>query len=280
MIIEDGFFHADPHPGNLFYLPGEKLVFIDFGMIGYLSEQRRYQLMDLLNGMVTKNTDGVVEVLLDWSNATDIDSEALTVDMDTFIDQYHSLSLKQLNIPQLLSELIALMRDHKLALPQDLALMTKALLTLEGLGRQLDPSFDMSSEIGPFLSKAMLSRYAPNLLAKRGWQGFTEVVSLIAGVPKDLKSLVRAIRKNTFKVNVEVAHLERFANRIDRSVSRLTMGMITAALIIGSSIVMTVQGGPTLFGLPFFGLLGFLGAVVGGIWLLISIWLSGKGGDY
>jgi len=280
MIMEDGFFHADPHPGNLFYLPGEKLVFIDFGMIGYLSEQRRYQLMDLLNGMVTKNTDGVVEVLLDWSNATDIDSEALTVDMDTFIDQYHSLSLKQLNIPQLLSELIALMRDHKLALPQDLALMTKALLTLEGLGRQLDPSFDMSSEIGPFLSKAMLSRYAPNLLAKRGWQGFTEVVSLIAGVPKDLKSLVRAIRKNTFKVNVEVAHLERFANRIDRSVSRLTMGMITAALIIGSSIVMTVQGGPTLFGLPFFGLLGFLGAVVGGIWLLISIWLSGKGGDY
>jgi len=280
MIMEDGFFHADPHPGNLFYRAGEELVFIDFGMVGYLSEQRRYQLMDLLNGMVTKNTDAVVEVLLDWSAATDIDSEALAVDMDIFIDQYHSLSLKQLNIPQMLNELIALMRDHKLALPQDLALMTKALLTLEGLGRQLDPSFDMSSEIGPFLSKAMLSRYAPNLLAKRGWQGFTEVVGLIAGVPKDLKSLVRAIRKNTFKVNVEVAHLDRFANRMDRSVSRLTMGMITAALIIGSSIVMTVKGGPTLLGLPFFGLLGFLGAVVGGVWLLVSIWLSGKRGDY
>lgn len=280
MIMEDGFFHADPHPGNLFYQPEEKLVFIDFGMIGYLSEQRRYQLVDLLNGMVTKNTDSVVDVMLDWSGAIDIDSDALMVDLDIFIDQYHSLSLQQLNVPQMLNELIELMRDHKLALPQDLALMTKALLTLEGLGRQLDPSFDMSSEIEPFLGKALLSRYAPNLLAKRGWQGFNEVISLIAGVPKDLKGLVRAIRKNAFKVNVEVAHLDQFANRMDRSFSRLTMGMITAALIIGSSIVMTVEGGPTLLGLPFFGLLGFLGAVVGGIWLLASIWLSGKRGGF
>ena len=138
----------------------------------------------------------------------------------------------------------------------------------------------MSSEIEPFLGKALLSRYSPNLLAKRSWQGFTEVISLIAGVPKDLKGLVRAIRKNAFKVNVEVAHLDQFANRMDRSFSRLTMGMITAALIIGSSIVMTVEGGPTLLGLPFFGLLGFLGAVVGGIWLLASIWLSGKRGGF
>jgi len=85
--------------------------------------------------------------------------------------------------------------------------------------------------------------------------------------------LVRVLRKNAFRVNVDISHLEQFINRIDRSVSRLTMGMVTSALIIGSSIVMTVEGGPTLFGLPFFGLLG---AIAGGIWLLISIWLSGK----
>ena len=88
--------------------------------------------------------------------------------------------------------------------------------------------------------------------------------------------MVRVLRKNAFRVNVDISHLEQFINRIDCSVSRLTMGMVTSALIIGSSIVMTVEGGPTLFGLPFFGLLGFLGAIAGGIWLLISIWLSGK----
>jgi len=276
MILKEGFFHADPHPGNLFYLPDEKIAFIDFGMVGFLSERRRHQLVELLNGVVNQKADRVAEVMLDWSNSSGANNESLVLDMDVFIDQHHSLALSELNAAELLTELTGLMREHKLTLPPDLALLTKALFTLEGLGRQLDPEFDISTEVKPFLNEALLARYTPDALAKRGWQGMSELVELVIGLPTDLRGLVRVLRKNAFRVNVDISHLEQFINRIDRSVSRLTMGMVTSALIIGSSIVMTVEGGSTLFGLPFFGLLGFLGAIAGGIWLLISIWLSGK----
>ena len=131
-----------------------------------------------------------------------------------------------------------------------------------GGGRQLDPDFDMTAEASPFMRRAMLARYAPVVLAKRGWQGITTVIDLITS--------------GSFRVQVDLDDLERFADRIDQSLSRLAMSGIVAALIVGSSIVMTVQGGPTMLGLPFFGLLGFAGAVIGAIGLLFSIWRSGK----
>lgn len=145
-----------------------------------------------------------------------------------------------------------------------------------GGGRQLDPDFDMTAEASPFMRRAMLARYAPVVLAKRGWQGITTVIDLITGLPKDLRTVLRLIKSGSFRVQVDLDDLERFADRIDQSLSRLAMSGIVAALIVGSSIVMTVQGGPTMLGLPFFGLLGFAGTVIGAIGLLFSIWRSGK----
>jgi len=278
MMLEDGFFHADPHPGNIFYLPGERIAFIDFGMVGHLSEDRRNQVVDLLQGLVERNADRVVEVFLDWAGDVRVDTQMLATEIDAFVDQYHGVSLKQINLSAMIAELTTLLRDHELTLPPDLALLTKAFITLEGMGRQLDPDFDMVSEAAPFLRRAMLARFTPDALAKRGWTGFTNAIDLLTGLPKDLRHMLRAIRRGAFRVNVDVERLDRFADRIDKSISRLAMSSVIAALIVGSSVVMTVQGGPTLLGLPFFGLLGFSGAVVGGIWLLLSIWRSGKQG--
>ena len=276
MILEDGFFHADPHPGNVFYLPGERIAFIDFGMVGRLSEERRNQVVDLLQGLVEQHAGRVVEVLLDWAGDVRVDTQTLAIEIDAFVDQYHGISLKQIDLPAMLAELTALLRDHELALPPDLALLTKAFITLEGMGRQLDPDFDMVAEAAPFLRRTMLARFTPDALAKRGWQGVAGAVDLLTGLPKDLRHLLRAIRRGAFRVKVDVDRLDRFADRMNQAMSRLAMSSVIAALIVGSSIVMTVQGGPTLLGLPFFGLLGFGGAVVGGIWLLFSIWRSGK----
>ena len=277
MILEDGFFHADPHPGNVFYLPGERIAFIDFGMVGRLSEGRRNQVVDFLQGLVERNAGKVIEVLLDWAGDVRVDTQMLAIEIDTFIDQYHGVSLKQINLSAMITELTALLRDHELSLPPDLALLIKAFITLEGVGRQLDPDFDMvAAEAAPFLHRAMLARYTPDALAKRGWQGVAGTIDLLTGLPKDLQHLLRVIRRGAFRVNVNVDRLDRFADRVDQAFSRLAMSSVIAALIVGSSIVMTVQGGPTLLGLPFFGLLGFGGAVVSGIWLLFSIWRSGK----
>lgn len=277
MILEDGFFHADPHQGNIFYLPENRIAFIDFGMVGRLPESRRYQVVSLLHCMVEQDAPGVVEVLLDWARDTPIDTESLILEIEGFVDQYHGVPLKDFDLGIMLTELTALLRDHALNLPPDLVLLIKALITLEGVARQLDPDFDMVTEASPFLQHAMRARYAPDALAKRGWQAVTGSVDLLTGLPQDLRQLLRSARSGRFQLHVDVTRLKTFGNQLDRAASRMAVGNIIAALIIGSSIVMTVEGGPTLFGLPMFGILGFIGAAIGGIWLLYSIWLSGRG---
>jgi ubiquinone biosynthesis protein len=276
MILEDGFFHADPHPGNIFYLPENRIAFIDFGMIGHLPEHRRNQVVNLLQALVEQDAQGVVEVLVDWAGDAPVDKESLIPEIEGFVDQYHGVPLKDINLGGMLIELTALLRDHALNLPPDLALLIKAFITLEGMGRQLDPDFDMVTEAGPFLSRAVLARYAPDALAKRGWRAVAGTIDLLTGLPQDLRQLLRSARSGRFQLQIDVTRLKLFGNQLDRAASRMVVGNVTAALIIGSSIVMTVKGGPTLLGLPLFGLLGFVGAAVGGIWLLFSIWRSGK----
>lgn len=276
MILEDGFFHADPHQGNIFYLPENRIAFIDFGMVGRLSSDRRSQVVDLLHGLVGRETERVVEVLLDWAGDAEIDMDSLKLEIDGIIDQYHGVPLEKLNISTMLTDLTSLLRDYQLALPPDLTLLTKSLISLEGMGRQLDPEFDMVTEFSPFLHRALLGRYAPDVLARKGWQAVASGLDILTGLPQDLRQLLRSARSGRLQVNVDVTRLQRFGNQLDRAASRLTMGVVIAALIIGSSIVMSVERGPVLLGLPLFGLLGFIGAAIAGIWLLISIRRSGR----
>jgi len=276
MILEDGFFHADPHPGNVFYLPDNRIAFIDFGMVGRLSEERRYQVAVLLQGLVTHDAASVAEVLLDWGDGAETDTMQLRAEIDAFVDQYHGVPLKQLDLGAMLSDLIAILRDHGLALPPDLSLLTKAFITLEGMGRQLDPDFDMAGELAPFLERVLLAHYSPAALAKRGWRTAAGALDLLTGLPQDLRQLLRAARRGKLQVQVDVVPLKQFGQQVDRAASRLALAIVVAALIVGSAIVMAVDKAPALPGLPSFGLLGFLAAVVGGIWLLISIVRSGK----
>jgi len=173
-------------------------------------------------------------------------------------------------------DLTTLLRDYHLALPPDLTLLTKSLISLEGMGHQLNPEFDLVTEFSPFLRRALLARYAPDALAQKGWQVVAGGLDILTGLPQDLRHLLRSARSGRLQVHVDVTRLQHFGNQLDRATSRLTMGVVIAALIIGSSIVMTVEHGPKLLGLPLFGLLGFTGAAITGIWLLISIRRSGR----
>ncbi len=275
MIMEDGFFHADPHPGNVFYLPDNRLAFIDFGMVGRLTEERRDQVVSLLYGMINHAPTKVAEILEDWSDNIYTDEQALTIEIEAFVDQYSSLSLKDLSLTAMLSDLMALLRDHKLILPADLALLIKAYITMDGLGRYLNPDFNLLVFSAPYIQKIMLERYRPEAIAKRGWRNLISVTDLLSSLPKDLRKLIRASRKGAFQVDITIRRLDHYVNTMDNAISRLTIGIVTAALCIGSSIITTVKGGPELFGLPAFGFLGFTLATLGGVWLLLSIWKSG-----
>lgn len=277
MVLIDGFFHADPHPGNFIYVPANRLAFIDFGMVGSLSEVRRDQVVDMLNAIVVRDAPTMVEVLLDWADDTSPSTERLVSEVGTFVDKYHGVALKQLRLGDMLGDMAALMRDHRLTLPPDLTMLFKTLITLEGMGRQIDPDFDIVSQVAPLLAQATLERNKPEVLLRHTQRNLVSLRAILGALPRDLRRVLRLLRAGAVKVNVDMPELSRFGALVDRAASRLTVGMVTAALIIGSSIVMTVSGGPTLFGLPALGVLGFSAAGLGGLWLLASIWRTSHG---
>jgi ubiquinone biosynthesis protein len=276
MILLDGYFHADPHPGNVFYLPGNRIAMIDFGMAGRLSDQRRREIVDMLWGLARRDEQAVTDVLLDWVRDADVDEAKLAADVGDVIFEYEQVALKDVRIGALLNDITGIVRRHSIVLPSDLALLFKALLTLEGLGLRLDPEFRLVEHLGPFLRRVMRQRYRPQALMARGRRHLAEYLALIGGLPRDLRRLLKEARRGRMKLELDLKRLDHFGLQLSRSANRLTVGIVTAALIVGTAIVMTVTGGPTLFGLPLFGLLGFLLAFLGGVWVLVSIWRSGK----
>ena len=276
MILVDGFFHADPHPGNVLYLPGNRVGMLDFGMVGRLSDHRRHQLVDLLAALSGRDEHAMMSVLLEWTDDAVVDEERMADDLNRLVFDYEHLALKDIRIGQLLGDITAIMRDHAIYLPADLALLFKALITLEGLGRRLDPDFQLVAHLGPFVRRVLTERYAPRAITRRWRQGVLGLLSSLGGLPGDVVRLVRDARRGRMKIELDLKRLDHFGHQIDRSASRLTIGVVTAALIVGSSIVMTVRGGPELLGLPLFGLLGFLVATLNSFWLVWSIWRAGR----
>ncbi len=278
MIVQDGFFHADPHPGNVFYLSDNRIAFIDFGMVGRLSERRREELLQLLLGLVERHPQTVADVLLDWTGDDHgVNLSQLETEIEAFVDQYHGTPLAELSLGQMLGDVTAILRDHRLGLPSDLALLIKAFISLEGMGRGLDPDFHMATQATPMLRQVVREGYRPKVIATRAWKTLRRTLAIAEQLPHDVSRLLRNARRGRVHVGIELAHLKRVGDQIDRAANRLAMALVIAALIIGSSIVMNVQGGPSLFGLPAFGFLGFIGAVVGGMWLVRSIWRSSRG---
>src|SRR6516164_2661391 len=152
MILIDGFFQADPHPGNVMCLPGNRIALIDFGMVGWLSSARRGQLVNLLGGFVHHDEEAMLEVLLDWRGSDSVNEARLAADLGELAVDYSDAQLKDLKIGALLHRVSAILREHSIVLPTDLALLFKALITLEGFGRQYDPEFRLVERAEPFLN--------------------------------------------------------------------------------------------------------------------------------
>ena len=279
MILVDGFFHADPHPGNVMYLPGNRIALIDFGMVGRLSPVRRRQIVDLLAGLARHDEETMLEVLLDWRGDDFVDEARLATDLGEFAFDYADMQLKDLKIGVLLRRVSAILREHSIVLPVDLTLMFKALISLEGLGRHYDPEFRLIERAKPFLDSAMRERYQPAEAARRAQETLSDFFGLVTSMPRDLARLVKDARHGRMRVDLDLKRLDSFGHRLHSAINRATIGIMTASLVVGSSIVMTVAEGPTLFGVPlltFFGLLGYLIAFVNSLWIILSIWRSGR----
>lgn len=270
MILVHGYFHADPHPGNVIYLPGNTVGIIDFGMVGRLTAYRRNQIVDLLDALARKDEEGMLAVLLDWTGDGEVDEARLGYDVSELVFSYDNLQLKDVKLGTLLTDITAIIRDNALVLPADLALLFKALITLEGLGQQLDPTFHMVDHLTPFVRDVIAQRYQPAALIKRGRKSLKEALEVVTGLPRDLARLMREARRGRLRIDLDLKRLDQFGQQLDRASSRITMGILTASLVIGSSIVMTVEGW------RFLGILGFLLAFLNSLWVIFSIWRAGK----
>ena len=280
MILEDGFFHADPHPGNVIYLPGNRIAMIDFGMAGRLSTARRNQMIDLLVGIARHDSEPMLEVLLDWAGDEAVDEERLATDVDELVNDYAHAPLRDIRVGELIGRITTLMREHGTVLPSDLTLMFKALITLEGLGRKYDPDFVLADRLKPFVDRAMAARYAPGELGRRGGASLGQLVDLLRSIPRDAARLLKDARRGRIRIDLDLKRLDSIVRKLDEAIDRITIGIMTASLVIGSSIVMTVTSGPQVFGIPVFTVLGGIGyllAFVNSVWVVVSIWRSRTG---
>jgi ubiquinone biosynthesis protein len=157
--------------------------------------------------------------------------------------------------------------------------MFKALISLEGLGRKYDPEFRLVERIKPFLERALVARYAPAEVGRRGGASLGQFLGMVGSVPRDIGRLLKDARRGRMRVDLDLKRLDSFGRKLDSTIDRITIGIMTASLVIGSSIVMTVASGPQVFGIPVFtvlGLAGYLMAFVNSVWIIVAIWRSGR----
>jgi len=273
MIMVDGVFHADPHPGNFFILPGERICFIDFGMIGRVSEMRRKQIMKLLYSMVQQDAEGLATILLEWAGRKGEKPGELLVEVDEFLSKYKitGTDMKNMDMAVMVNDLLGLVRNNKLSMPPDQAMLLKVFVSLEGAFRKLDPEFDMITTIQPILTQTVMDQFSPQNLAKRGFKILAEAAEFLGELPKELHRLLNQAQDGKLRMTVEVHQLDTITQQITRLGNRLAIAAITSALILGTSIVMSFATGPIVYGINIYQ--GFaVGALVGGIFVLYSIW--------
>jgi len=276
-VFDYGFFHGDPHPGNIYVLKNNVICFLDFGMMGRLDKQTRENLADLLIAIIRKDTDAIVKTFVSISGEDGYSSNReLREDIEEFIDHYYGLSLKQIKFSKIFTELMEIIIQHKLKLPVSLSLLEKALVTIEGLGRDLDPDFNMVSLARPFAEKLIMKRMSLLRLVEDTLKSSRELYQLLKEIPAETREVLQKIKKGQLRIEFEHKGLNPVMSNIYKTSNKIALSIIVAALIIGSSLIVLSKTKPFLWGFPAIGVIGFLVAGVFGLYIIISILRSEK----
>ncbi len=271
-ILEDGFFHADPHPGNVLIADGNRLCLLDWGMIGRLSERDRYELVDLIKSVVEKDSEGLVDSLLILTKGEyGIDRRGLERQLLEILDTYFAVPIKDMNLGHLLLDITALLRGYRLRLPSDLVIMVKALITAEGTARQIYPDLNVISEAEGSIERIAAARFWPGRLWHNLRISIRHFLALQRQFPLRAYQIMEKLDRGELAIRFEHENLEGLRKTLEHIFNRLTSGIIIGAMIIGSTMIITTGVGPLLFGFPALGLVGYLISGVLGLWLVFSI---------
>lgn len=276
-VFDFGFFHADPHPGNLFVLPGNVICPVDFGMAGFIPRHTRESFVDLIYAIHKKDMRLGARFLLELADYdVEPDLAALEKDLTDFVVLHLERPLKEIHISQLIHDILEMSSHHKMRIPPDLFLMMKAFATVEGVAKKLDPDFDMIKAAAPHVRQAKLSRLSPKRISEDLLGITREALRFIRLFPSDFLEILRLAKLGNIRINIQVQGFERMLATHDQISNRISFAIIIAALIMGSAQLINSNVPPILFGVSVIGIAGFIAAALMGVWLLVAIIKKGR----
>ena len=262
MIFRDGFYHADPHPGNLMLLSGDVIGVLDCGMVGRIDDELREQIEDMLLAAVDQDASRLTEIVVRLGRVpVGFDRDLLQTEIDEFLAEYRDQSLDEFDVSGALNGIVAIIRRHQILLPARIALLLKVLVMLEGTSRQLSPEFSLAELLEPYRVKAIQRRLSPQRMWKKLQTAYRDWNHLLEILPGDLSDILSRVKRGSFDI-----HLEH--RRLEATVNRLVMGILTAALFVGSATLWSREVPPVVYGYSLPGVAGCAAAVFLG-WMVI-----------
>lgn len=270
--FEFGVFHGDPHPGNIRIKRDGTICLLDYGMIGMLDEKTREQLIDLLVAISKQNVDAAVKLVLLIGEAyAEIDRVLLQVDMRDFIANYYGVPLERMNVGRMLSDFVGIMANHGIRCPGSLMLLIRSLVTLEGIGRELDADFNLATHLQPFVERMVRQRFHPTKIAERMIEESRKMLELAHEMPAYLNRTMKKISENDLRIQLEHRNLDHFIMEMERSSNRLVVGMVVAALIVASALILAGKVSSPWISVPM-----YVSSSLLAIWLVFGIFRSGR----
>ncbi len=279
MIFDHGLYHADPHPGNMMVMPDNRIGLIDFGMVGRISEHLREDIESMLMAMVNRDVSLLVTMVKRIGTCPlDLDETALGNDIADFTGHFATQSMANFDMSGALNEFVSIVRRYQIALPGEAAMLIKVLIQLEGTGRLLDPQFSLMEIMKPFHRKLLMRRLSPARQARKVRRLMMHAEQLAGSLPTAIGSILEQIQRGKFDV-----HLDH--RRLGPSINRLVLGMMTSALFLGSSWLLSNKVSPLLFrdrewlgirDLSMIGVCGMLASIFLGLRLFLAIRRSGN----
>lgn len=271
-IFRFGFFHADPHPGNLRVLEGGVIAPLDYGMFGRIDAPTRERIVDLLMGLMAEETERVIRALEALEiRGEHVDPRAMRRDVSELVASYSDLTLDTIDLSLLLRDLVGFIRTHHLAIPPDLVLLIRALVTIEGVGRALDPHFDIAAQVRPYFRELTARRFNPRRLLAQTVRTAEDLQRIATLLPDVLGQSLESIKRGELTVRFDLQHFEQLVRQLTRASQTMAAGIVLSGLVIGSSLIVRSGVGPTSLGYA-----GFTIALILGLSLLVSIFRSSR----
>jgi ubiquinone biosynthesis protein len=276
-IFEFGFFHTDPHPGNFFLLEDNVLAPLDFGQVARLSRKDTRLLNEMVLAVVEGDAENMIAALERENMVSErTDTEKTLRDFEQMLDTYRNLPLRDIPFNSVMSETFDIIRQNYIRPAPQFTLMLKSMMTAESFATGLDPDFDIVEYLKPYAKKYSLGGFEPKDAVKNLRKAFRQAGGLAARLPDDFNSIIEKVRKGKFQMRIHHEHLENLTTMLDRSSNRVSFSLIIAALLVASSMLVTQEGMVLgVVSLQVLGLIGYIAAVVMGMWLLISMMKSG-----